>query len=49
MASLRGAYNPKNAESAVFPALLHARKEYGGKKIALFRVGDRCFATTLED
>src|SRR5262245_18118658 len=41
MASLRSAYDPKNAESAVFPALLHARKEYGGKKIALHDADDR--------
>jgi acyl-[acyl-carrier-protein]-phospholipid O-acyltransferase / long-chain-fatty-acid--[acyl-carrier-protein] ligase len=41
MASLRAAYNPKNAESAVFPALLNARKEYGGKKIALHDADDR--------
>jgi acyl-[acyl-carrier-protein]-phospholipid O-acyltransferase/long-chain-fatty-acid--[acyl-carrier-protein] ligase len=41
MASLRSAYDPRNAESAVFPALLHARKEYGGKKIALHDADDR--------
>ena len=41
MASLRSAYDPRNAEIAVFPALLHARKEYGGKKIALHDADDR--------
>ena len=35
MASLRSAYDPRNAETGVFTALLAARKEYGGKKLAL--------------
>ncbi|MDP3739941.1 MAG: AMP-binding protein [Hyphomonadaceae bacterium] len=41
MASLRSAYDPRNGETAVFPALLHARKEYGGRKIALHDADDR--------
>jgi acyl-[acyl-carrier-protein]-phospholipid O-acyltransferase/long-chain-fatty-acid--[acyl-carrier-protein] ligase len=41
MASLRSAYDPRNAEMAVFSALLAARKEYGGKKIALHDADDR--------
>jgi acyl-[acyl-carrier-protein]-phospholipid O-acyltransferase / long-chain-fatty-acid--[acyl-carrier-protein] ligase len=41
MASLRSAYDPRNAEIAVFPALLNARKQYGGKKIALHDADDR--------
>ena len=41
MASLRSAYDPRNAEIAVFQALLAARKEYGGKKIALHDADDR--------
>src|SRR6185436_21157322 len=41
MASLRSAYDPRNAEIAVFPALLAARKEYGGRKIALHDADDR--------
>ncbi len=41
MASLRSAYDPRNAEMAVFPALLAARKEYGGKKIVLHDADDR--------
>jgi acyl-[acyl-carrier-protein]-phospholipid O-acyltransferase/long-chain-fatty-acid--[acyl-carrier-protein] ligase len=41
MASLRSAYDPRNAEIGVFPALLAARKEYGGKKIALHDADDR--------
>jgi len=41
MASLRTAYDPRNAEIAIFPALLAARKEYGGRKIALHDADDR--------
>src|SRR5262245_19943644 len=41
MASLRSAYDPRNAEVAVFDALLAARNEYGGSKIALHDADDR--------
>lgn len=41
MASLRSPYDPRNAEMAVFQALLAARKEYGGKKIVLHDADDR--------
>jgi acyl-[acyl-carrier-protein]-phospholipid O-acyltransferase/long-chain-fatty-acid--[acyl-carrier-protein] ligase len=41
MASLRSAYDPRNAEMGVFQALLAARKEYGGGKIALHDADDR--------
>jgi acyl-[acyl-carrier-protein]-phospholipid O-acyltransferase/long-chain-fatty-acid--[acyl-carrier-protein] ligase len=41
MASLRSAYDPRNAETGVFTALLAARKEYGGKKIVLHDADDR--------
>src|SRR5262245_1861522 len=41
MASLRSAYDPRHAEIGVFDALLAARKEYGGAKIALHDADDR--------
>src|ERR1700741_5095763 len=41
MGSLRGAYDLRNAETGIFPALLAAAKEYGGKKIALHDADDR--------
>ncbi|HVY89487.1 MAG TPA: AMP-binding protein, partial [Hyphomonadaceae bacterium] len=41
MASLRSAYDPRNAEIGVFPALLAARKEYGGRKLAIHDADDR--------
>jgi acyl-[acyl-carrier-protein]-phospholipid O-acyltransferase / long-chain-fatty-acid--[acyl-carrier-protein] ligase len=44
MASLRSAYDPRNAEMSVFSALLAARRQYGGKKIALHDADDRKLA-----
>jgi acyl-[acyl-carrier-protein]-phospholipid O-acyltransferase/long-chain-fatty-acid--[acyl-carrier-protein] ligase len=41
MASLRSAYDLRNAEMAIFPALLAARKEYGSKKVVLHDADDR--------
>jgi acyl-[acyl-carrier-protein]-phospholipid O-acyltransferase/long-chain-fatty-acid--[acyl-carrier-protein] ligase len=41
MGSLRGAYDLRNANTGIFPALLAAAKEYGGKKIALHDADDR--------
>jgi acyl-[acyl-carrier-protein]-phospholipid O-acyltransferase / long-chain-fatty-acid--[acyl-carrier-protein] ligase len=41
MASLRAAYDPRLTNIAVFPALLAARKEYGGKKVAIHDADDR--------
>ena len=41
MASLRSAYDLRNAEMAIFSALLAARKEYGGKKVVLHDADDR--------
>lgn len=41
MASLRSAYDPRNADTGVFSALLAARKEYGGKKVVLHDADDR--------
>jgi len=41
MASLRSAYDPRLTNIAVFPALLAARKEYGGKKVAIHDADDR--------
>jgi acyl-[acyl-carrier-protein]-phospholipid O-acyltransferase/long-chain-fatty-acid--[acyl-carrier-protein] ligase len=41
MASLRSAFDPRNADTGVFQALLAARKEYGGSKIVLHDADDR--------
>ncbi len=41
MGSLRGDYDLRNANMGIFPALLAAAKEYGGKKIALHDADDR--------
>lgn len=41
MASLRSSYDLRNAEMAIFPALLAARKEYGSKKVVLHDADDR--------
>ena len=41
MGSLRGGYDLRNADMGIFPALLAAAKEYGGKKIALHDADDR--------
>ncbi len=41
MASLRSAYDPRNADIGVFAALLAARKEYGGKKVVVHDADDR--------
>ncbi len=41
MASVRSAYDPKVANTSVFQALLAARSEYGGKKVAIHDADDR--------
>jgi acyl-[acyl-carrier-protein]-phospholipid O-acyltransferase/long-chain-fatty-acid--[acyl-carrier-protein] ligase len=41
MASLRSAWDIRNTRTSVFSALLGARKEYGGSKIALHDADDR--------
>ncbi len=41
MVSLRSAYDARNAETSVFNALLDARREYGGKKVAIHDADDR--------
>ena len=41
MGSLRGGYDLRNANMGIFPALLAAAKEYGGRKIALHDADDR--------
>ncbi len=41
MGSIRSAYNVGNTKRSVFEALLAARKEYGGRKVAIHDADDR--------